>query len=144
MKVDFKQQVGGYIAIRAWTNSDVEDVQFATIKIDEEFIRMVKTAILITKTTECKSLWNASVSFGVSNLYFFNTEDIEVSDLIEKFDFIPVGIQDEDGDKDMLATEASKVVVSDEGCITLSAYGKNTGAEFFATVRFDDIVKRII
>lgn len=119
-------------------------MQFAIIKIDEEFIRMVKTALLVAKTTECKSLWNASVSFGVSNLYFFYTEETEVSDLIEKFDFIPVGIQDEDGDKDMLATEASKVVVYDESCITLSAYGKNTGAEFFATVRFDDIVKRII
>lgn len=119
-------------------------MQFAIVEIDEEFIRMVRTALLITKTTECKILWNASLSFVVSNLYFLNTGDTVVSYLIDKFDFIPVSIRDEEDDKDMLTTDSSKVTVYDESCIILSAYKKNTGSEFFATIRFDDIIKRII
>lgn len=144
IKVDLKQKIGGYIAIRAWTDSETADVGFAVIKVDDDLIRMIRTAIKLAKSEECKGLRHVSISFGVMNLYFFNSEKEDILDLIDGFEIIPIEFSKKEDDEYLLPSMVSKVTVDNGGNLAFSACDKDSSDEFFANVRFDDILKRMI
>lgn len=143
MELDLRPRIGGYVALRSATNSDTEETSVAVVRVDDEFVRRIKSAISVIKTGEFKSIWGADISFGVCELYFLDRDRNDLEDMLEKYDFVPVIFSSED-EEDVVTTEGSKITVHGEDHITLSSYSKATGAEFFATISFKKLMDKLM